>query len=386
MRFLYILAGFLFIFLYSAINYYLGLRMWQFLWSYVPFLGKKLYWIVFWILALSYVIVRINYRIFPKGFYRLLEPIGAYWLGIIFYLTIILLVVEVIIQGDRLFKILPQPIRSYPVANLIIGLTVFTTLVVIMVHGTFNARRPRVVQYDITIEKKSDIDELNAVLVSDIHLGNLINNSRLRVMVEAINELNPDIVFLAGDIVDENIEPFINQGMSDTFAALESKYGVYAVLGNHEYIGGQVEEIVSHLKNSGVYILRDDYIKIEDSFYVVGREDIAKKYFYKEERKQVSEIVENIDKNLPIILMDHQPKDFQEAYESGVDLQLSGHTHRGQFFPNHIVTRKIYELDWGYLDRDGLHVVVTSGYGTWGPPIRVGNQPEIVNIRMRFAE
>jgi len=127
-------------------------------------------------------------------------------------------------------------------------------------------------------------------------------------------------------------------------------------------------------------------MKTTRSFYIVGREDTASNRFYQQDRKKVSELTENIDKNLPIILIDHQPKELQQAYESGIDLQLSGHTHRGQFFPNHIVTRRIFELDWGYLDRDGLHVVVTSGYGTWGPPIRIGNKPEIVNIRMRFSE
>ncbi|HOV43194.1 MAG TPA: metallophosphoesterase, partial [Syntrophothermus lipocalidus] len=92
-----------------------------------------------------------------------------------------------------------------------------------------------------------------------------------------------------------------------------------------------------------------------------------------------------IDRSRPIILMDHQPIDLDEALNEGVDLQLSGHTHLGQLFPNRFVTRRVYEVDWGYLRKDNLQVIVSCGFGTWGPPIRVGNHPEIVVINVRFG-
>jgi predicted MPP superfamily phosphohydrolase len=91
------------------------------------------------------------------------------------------------------------------------------------------------------------------------------------------------------------------------------------------------------------------------------------------------------NKRLPIILLDHEPVDLNIAEEEGVDLQFSGHTHIGQLFPNNFITGLIYEDDWGYLERENLHVIVSCGFGTWGPPIRVGNRPEILNVLVMFA-
>jgi hypothetical protein len=94
--------------------------------------------------------------------------------------------------------------------------------------------------------------------------------------------------------------------------------------------------------------------------------------------------MEGIDRNLPVILLDHQPVNLDEPAQLGIDLQLSGHTHRGQLFPNHLITGRIYENDWGLITRGTLNVVVSSGVGTWGPPIRVGNKPEVVEIVIHF--
>jgi predicted MPP superfamily phosphohydrolase len=205
-------------------------------------------------------------------------------------------------------------------------------------------------------------------------------------MVDRINELNPDIVFMAGDIVDEKLAPFLKQNMGEIFKKLKTKHGVYAVTGNHEFYGGEVDDIVKNLEMSGIKVLRDDNVKVADSFYVTGREDISIESYYKKKRKSVSEILANADKELPVILLDHNPRDLEEPKESGVDLQLSGHTHRGQMFPNEYFTKRLYELDWGYLKKDNFNIIVSSGIGTWGPPIRIGNSAEIVDVTIRFLK
>jgi len=163
----------------------------------------------------------------------------------------------------------------------------------------------------------------------------------------------------------------------------KSTFGVYTVMGNHEYIGG-AEEAYAYLSNHGVTVLRDRVIKLENSLYLVGREDRSMQRFTGRPRKPLSELMAPVDKRSPVILMDHQPFHLEEGENNGADLQISGHTHHGQLWPNNTITNLVYELSWGYKKRGNTHVYVSSGYGSWGPPVRTGNRPEIVNIRLQF--
>jgi predicted MPP superfamily phosphohydrolase len=205
-------------------------------------------------------------------------------------------------------------------------------------------------------------------MVSDIHLGNLIDNSRLQDLVSQINTLHPDIILLAGDIIDEDVQPFMSQGMHITFRQLQAPYGVYAVLGNHEYIGGNPEYIVAALTNAGVNVLRDQVVKVADSFYVAGRDDrsVERQLSAGRQRQPLPSLLANLDTGLPLILLDHQPYRLDDSQANGVDLQLSGHTHYGQIFPNNLITGMIYEDDWGYLQKGKFQAIVSCGYGTWG--------------------
>ena len=256
-----------------------------------------------------------------------------------------------------------------------------------MLFGTWNARNPQITQYNLNIDKNPPkLDDLHLVVVSDVHLGNIVDNRRLKDMVSRINELEPDLVLFGGDLVDENINIFLEQEMTETLKALKPKIGSFAVLGNHEYIGGHAEDIIYHMEQSGIQVLRDSYEKVADSLYVVGRDDLASTEFRGKKRKPLEDFLQDLDRSLPIILLDHQPRNLDEAQKAGVDLQFSGHTHQGQFFPNNLITSRIFEIDWGYLQKDSLQVIVSSGYGTWGPPIRLGNKPELVEVNITFGQ
>jgi predicted MPP superfamily phosphohydrolase len=122
----------------------------------------------------------------------------------------------------------------------------------------------------------------------------------------------------------------------------------------------------------------------DDSFYVVGREDLTINQFTNLKRKELSEIVEGIDPSKPMILLDHQPAKLEQAEKNGIDLQLSGHTHNGQLWPFNFITRMVYELSWGYKQKGSTHYYVSSGVGGWGPPIRTVNRPEIISILLNF--
>ena len=179
------------------------------------------------------------------------------------------------------------------------------------------------------------------------------------------------------------IKPVLRDNVGEALLELNAKYGVYAITGNHEYIGG-VSDAVEYLNKHNIHMIRDTYVKIDNSFYVVGREDRDSKRFADYSRKPLNEILEGIDKSLPVIMIDHQPFQLNEAMENGIDLQLSGHTHNGQLWPVNYIVGMIYELPWGYKLKGKTHYYVSCGVGGWGPPVRIGSRPEIIKITLNF--
>jgi predicted MPP superfamily phosphohydrolase len=376
-----------FLFSYGALNYYIGLRGWQAFGGIIPFLNIKVYWLIFSLLALSYLPTKISLGVLPRSITKGLTFIGSYWLAVMFYLILALPVLDLVRLLDKRLCFLPVGISQNPNTPHITGFVFLFLITSLLVYGSWNSRTPRISHYDLEIHKKAgDLKTLHLVMASDLHLGNIVGSSRLSKMVDMINELKPDLVVLPGDIIDENVQPFLDQNMADIFRRLTPKFGVYAVLGNHEYIGGQSELSVKALQEAGIRVLRDETVKINDSFYIAGRDYRSVERFSGNPRLELETLINGIDKSLPIIILDHVPLNLEEAQEMSIDLQLSGHTHRGQFFPNHLVTGKIFEIDWGYLQKESLHVIVTSGFGTWGPPIRIGNTPEIVDVVINFKD
>jgi predicted MPP superfamily phosphohydrolase len=141
-----------------------------------------------------------------------------------------------------------------------------------------------------------------------------------------------------------------------------------------------------YLTDHNITVLRDSTIRLNGALFIVGREDRSITQFMRKTRRPLSELMVGVDKRQPIILMDHQPIGLDEASEQGADLQLSGHTHHGQIWPFHLITKAVYEVSWGYKKKGQTHVYVSSGVGTWGPPVRLGNTPEIINIKLSFGK
>lgn len=371
---------------YTGINFYIGLRGWQSIGMFIPLLSSKIYWLAFWLMVFSYLLSRLTEKFLPDFFTKFFSILGGYWMPAMVYLLLIVLTSDLLRLIDRNFSIFPQALRAHPYAPLYTGVSIVLILLIVLSYGTINGRNIKITNYQLTIPKASNISQLHAVLVSDIHLGVLIDNKRLAEIVDKINELEPDVVFLAGDIFEENINRLKEkQQFGDTFRQLDAKYGVFAIPGNHEYIGGSAENVAQFFKESNIKTLRDDYTKVADSFYVLGRDDLSAGRFNQVKRQDLSAIMKGVDKALPVILLDHQPSGLDEAQQAGVDLQLSGHTHQGQFFPFNLVTDRIFEVDWGYLKKGNLQVVVSSGAATWGPPIRIATRSEIVSIKIMFS-
>lgn len=370
---------------YGFINYYIGLRGWQSFGGFVSPRWKVFYWTLFWVTALAYIGARFFSKALPGPISRAITLYGSYWMAAMIYFILFLIIIDIIRLLGRWTGFVPAAIADNPLVKIALGTAVVVIVAGAMVYGTWNARTPRVNHYDISIKKNAgSLKNLHVVMVSDIHLGIVVDRARLDKMVDMVNNQKPDIVLLAGDMIDEDIKPFEEQKMYEAFQRINTKFGVYAVLGNHEYIGGHADEAVQYLEKGKMKVLLDQYVKVADSFYIVGRKDKSADRQGRTPRKELGDLMQGMDRSLPVFLLDHQPANLGKSQEQGVDLQMSGHTHKGQFFPNQFITHRIFEDDYGYLRKGDLQVIVSSGYGTWGPPIRIGNTPEIVDINVTF--
>jgi uncharacterized protein len=282
------------------------------------------------------------------------------------------------------FPFYPEAIKqNYEQAKYIIGAGIIGCVGLILLVGHINAISPRIRTLDISIAKKAPgLKGLNVVMVSDIHLGHIVGRHRFDQIVEKINGLNPDLVLLPGDIVDEDLAPVIKQNLGEALKAIRARFGVFGATGNHEYIG-DVSKSCPYIVEHGITMLRDKSVKIGDAFFLLGREDRSC-VRANIQRKSLHELMASIDKSLPVILMDHQPFGLEEAENEGVDLQVSGHTHNGQLWPINYIVIAIYRLAWGYTKIGSTHYYVSDGVGTWGPPVRIASKPEIVQLRLKF--
>ncbi len=367
--------------IYGSANYYIFIRGWQALPQgsrfKIPFL------ILFLFLALSYIIGRFLEKIYLSLLSDILVWIGSFWIALFFYFFLIVVLIDLarlINHWLPFFHLITDDYAKLKQMALItsIGIVLVTVLV-----GFINACAFRVNELNVRIPKKTAMNSLQIVAVSDIHLGTIVGRQRFCKIVNQINSLHPDLILLVGDVVDEDLAPVIRENLGDALQHLRSKFGVYAITGNHEYIGG-VESAVKYLEAHGVTVLRDSVVKVNNSLYLVGREDRSSRQFAGRQRKDLSELMRQVNPDLPVILLDHQPFKLNEAAENGFDLQLSGHTHHGQLWPLNFITAKVYEKSWGYLKKGSTHIYVSCGVGTWGPPVRLGNRPEIMKIVLKF--
>ena len=242
---------------------------------------------------------------------------------------------------------------------------------------------------------------MKVVLVADLHLGYNIGEKQMQQMVDRINEQDADLVVIAGDIFDNEWEAVeAPETIAATLRSIRSKYGVYACYGNHDieepvlagFTFRQSEKKESDprmdefLKDANITLLRDEGMLIDGKFYLYGRPDAHRPGRGIETRKTPDEITAGLDKDKPIIVLDHQPKELQELADAGVDIDLCGHTHDGQMFPGNLTIKLMWENACGYLQKGKMDNIVTSGVGLFGPNMRVGTKAEICPITIHFAK
>ena len=365
--------------IYAFINYYLFIRGWQALPK--NNLIQASYTIVFLFCSLSFFVVLAFGEKMPSAFSAIFENIGGFWMIALMYFLLAALFIDLIRLTDHIFGIYPDFIKAnYPLVKLISLCSVLLVLLVLSVVGYIRFSNPQVVTLNLDIPKNvSHTDNLSIVAATDVHLGDMIRKGRLVEYVKLINDQKPDIILLGGDLFDRNMHTVEEQHMDTVLQKLKAKYGVYAVVGNHEYFGN-VTRAVNYMTKSGIKVLRDDAVTIDNKFVLIGRDDYTNRH-----RKPLKTIISDSDMSLPMILLDHQPFNLAEAVENKMDVQISGHTHNGQIYPFSLIVSKMYQLAYGYRKMGNTHFYVSSGLGLWGAPIRLGTQSEIVHMNLKFG-
>jgi predicted MPP superfamily phosphohydrolase len=371
---------------YSLVNFYIGRRGAQALAAYPT--ARSIFLAIFIALALAYPLGRVLMA-FARNFpLSVILEVGSFHMVVMLYAFLIVGLVDIVRLVNHFVHFIPKPISASPgQTSLVLFLVAAGATVLTIAGGAVNAGRLRTVELDLRIPKKAgSMDGLTVVMASDFHLGSLVGKSRLVKTVSKINSLEPDIVLLAGDIVDESVTEREEAEFSLIMAKLRAPLGIYAVPGNHETYAG-IEKTLPCLRSCGMVVLEDEAVKVADSLIIVGRRDPSA-LRPKEPRLPIRDILakRGFDDSLPLILLDHQPAHLEEASQAGIDLQLSGHTHAGQIFPLDIINRLVWELNWGSLRKGNTQYYVTSGVGTWGPPVRTGSSAEVVRIRLSFGE
>ena len=306
-----------------------------------------------------------------------LASVSVYFMGIFIYLFLCTLLSELVLLVLRLLRKKPQSLHKAIAILCATGLALGVSC-----YGFVQGARLQLTEYDITVSKAMD-DPVHIVLLSDLHLGAEGSEARLPEIVRQVNALEPDLVCIAGDLFDSDFAAIQDpEQVRSLLQSLDAAYGVYACLGNHD-AGATIGQMVDFLDSANVQLLNDTCTVIDDRLLLVGRLDGTPIGGIGDlpRRTDLETVLSGGDLTLPVVVMDHNPSHVED-YSQPVDLVLCGHTHQGQLFPANIITDLLYAVDYGHYEKDGVQAIVTSGAGTWGMPMRVGTQCEIVSITL----
>ena len=356
---------------YLIPNLYLFIRIWT---LFIPKKYRLRYVVVYAILFSVYPLSNfLNDRI--SGLVsQVFEATANYLLPFFLYLFLFVLLSDILLLVNMLIRVIPREKLKKDAFRIRSLLLIICTSVMVVVAGIINFNTIRITDYQIVVSRKSsDISKLKIAFVSDFHLGENTPVRFVKKFTKKIETINPDLMLFGGDIVegdrrDEKMEHF-----EELLRGIRTRCDVYGVLGNHEHYARQ--DRGDFFNKSGVEILRDSAVIKVRSFIIAGRNDSNVR-----ERKSAGDILKGVPDSLPVILIDHRPTEIEQISETSADLVFSGHTHDGQLFPVNLITRKVYELSYGYMRKGETHFFVSSGIRLWGPPVRTTARSEIIVV------
>lgn len=310
---------------------------------------------------------------------RLFSCIGYTWMGVLFLFFSISILADiyrlvVTCAGFMLHRDMSQYLFS---ARLAFSVP-FVLALGIALYGYFEALDIRTEHITVPSSKiPHEVGSVRIVQVSDVHMGLIVRKQRLDRIIRAIKKVNPDLIVSTGDLVDGQINGL--GGLAGEMSELRPRYGKYAVTGNHEFYAG-LSQALEITRNAGFRVLRGEAVNISGIITVAGVDDPTAKRFGLSRGPGEEELLSGLEPDTFTVLLKHIPI-VREKTMGLYDLQLSGHTHRGQLFPFSLVVRMFFEHISGWYDLDnGSHLYVSRGTGTWGPPMRFLSPPEITVI------
>ena len=387
---------------YVAIIYWVCRRWYKFI-SALNIKNKRLdFWLKHfsWSMFLLTIFIGLAFILPEDNFLRRpLFKIGAYWLGISLYLILYVALIDLLRWiYSKVFK------DKY---NDFYARTICTLLIIVLtgatsIYGIINAKIVRTTEYEITINKDGgNFKEMTIAMFGDPQFGYNIGEYHLKQAVDIINKNDVDIVCVVGDIFDNQYSAIKHPDkLIDLFNQIKSKYGMYAVLGNHDveepilcgftFNDDDIEnklaskEMLDFIKKSGMVLLYDENVIINDSVNLYGRADQERPNLGNITRKESGDIFKEVDTTKPLFVLDHEPREYDELEKAGVDLMMAGHTHDGQLWPTKIATDIIWENPYGLWVKNAFHAITTSGLGLFGPNMRVGTIAEVCIIHVKF--
>jgi len=324
---------------------------------------------IFVLLPFTFVIPNTIPNKLPPAVSRFLSFLGGYWF-IFSYYSLFLLILYALFYG---ISQLTQQQLVWQQYSDIFAAGGFVLILLTILIGSYNAFHPVYRKIEVLTDKKL-LKDITIAFASDIHLGTILGRSYSQRLSKNLNAIRADLVLLGGDIIDGNLEFVLKDKSYENLKSINAPLGKYAVYGNHDYYGENIQKEQEILASCDITFLKDESIIVTDKICITGLDD-----FLYNPRNKIP-VPRNEFFN---ILVDHEPWRIKEAAKSGYDLYLAGHTHAGQFYPNSLVTRKIYDLDYGSKYFNQMLAVVSNGYGFWGIPVRVGPAPEIVIISIK---
>ena len=249
-------------------------------------------------------------------------------------------------------------------------------MIALFVYGHLHYKHK--VREELTLKSEKVSKPVKLVMVSDLHLGYHNQREEFHRWVDLINAEKPDLILIAGDIIDGSMRPLKDQKMYEEFHRLSAP--IYACLGNHEYYSGE-PDAQQFYRDANIHLLQDSATVVGD-LCIIGRDDRTNIH-----RKSLGKIMEEnsflITHSSFLILLDHQPYHLEQAERQHIDFQFSGHTHHGQVWPISWITESIYECAFGAHKRGHTNYYVSSGLGIWGGKFRIGTRSEYVVLNLQ---
>jgi len=345
-------------------------------WLIGPKLLKNLWVILFALVAAGYPAAETLSHRPGGGLAGAVELFGYYALPLFLYLIMTVIVVDAATGLLLLSRLVPRDALRSPRSKARRLAVMLGLPVLVVVFGAVNHRVLRAREFRIEVPARSSAArELTIVFMADLHFRGLTPDRFLEELTAKVNARKPDLILVGGDMLEGDRRGEDTTRYEQAFRRMTSTYGIYGVAGNHERFSRA--STGGFLDRAGIRLLEDEAVPIGGAILLAGRKDGRSR-----NRKSVADLLAGAPRDLPVLLLVHRPSGFDEARAAGVDLQLSGHTHHGQLFPVNFVTRREYDLSWGHLEKDGAHLVVTSGVQGWGPPVRTVGASEIVVVRL----